>query len=119
MLDLSKETMADINKHAPRLWLVGILASLMVNLHKMQQNFMQRQVQAKLLVQGAPAGGKALLDKEMQKVTRDTLQDLIDLTIPLSIVGWLDLSPGTVGLAGSITSLMGAASLYPSSSGSN
>jgi peroxin-11B len=104
--------MENINKQAPRLWLFGIAASLAVNLHKMQQNFMQRQVQMKLMVQGE-SGGKMLLDKEMKKVTKDTLQDLIDLVIPLSIIGWLDLTPGTVGLAGSITSLMGAVSLYP------
>lgn len=106
--------MGYINRHAPRLWLFGILASLMVNLHKMQKNFMERQITMKLLVQGGPnASPFLLLDKEMRKVTKDTLQDLIDLVIPLSIIGWLDLSPGTVGLAGSITSLMGASSVYP------
>jgi hypothetical protein len=44
-----------------------------------------------------------------------TLQDLIDLVIPLSLMGIIDVSPGVVGLAGTITSLLGAASLWPSS----
>lgn len=103
-----------INRQAPRLWLLGILASLSVNLHKVQKNFLQRQMGTKLLVQGAPVvTPSGMLDQEMRKLTKDTLQDLIDLVIPMSILGYVNVSSGTVGLAGSITSLMGAASIYP------
>lgn len=103
--------MAWVNKQAPRLWLLGILSNLMVNLHRIQVNFQQRQFQ--LLTE--PLSVTKVLDKEMRKLTKDALQDLIDLVIPLSLTGWVEASPGTVGLAGSITSLMGAVSLYPSS----
>ncbi|PJF16785.1 Pex11p [Paramicrosporidium saccamoebae] len=99
--------MAWINAQAPRLWLLGILSSLGVNLHKIQKNFSQRQFH--LMVQSAPMG----LDKEMKKTTKDTVQDLIDLIIPMSLLGYVNVSSGTVGLAGSITSLMSAASIYP------
>ena len=105
--------MNSINLQAPRLWLSGILASLAVNLHKMQLNFKARKAEMK--IQNAEACALSLLDKDLRKITRDALQDLIDLVIPLSIVGWIDISPGTVGLAGSVTSLMGAAAIYPSS----
>lgn len=104
---MNKDTMNTINKQAPRLWLLGIMANLIVNLYKIQLNFYQRKVD--LLT--APN----VLDREMKKFTKDAVQDLIDLTIPLSILGWINVSPGTVGLAGSISSLMGAASIYPSS----
>lgn len=83
----------------------------MVNLHRIQVNFQQRQLQ--LLTE--PLSVTKVLDKEMRKLTKDALQDLIDLVIPLSLTGWVEASAGTVGLAGSITSLLGAASLYPSS----
>lgn len=102
--------MESINKEAPRLWLIGIMASLSVNLHKIQKNFLARKIDAKIIMQG----GTGSLDKEMKKVTKDAVQDLIDLVIPLSILGWVNVTPGTVGLAGTITSIMGAASLYPS-----
>lgn len=112
---MEKSTMASINQTAPRLWFLGILASLVVNLHKIQKNFLQRQMEMRLLLQGTPQGGLAkVLDKEMRKVTRDALQDMIDLVIPLSLMGWIDVSAGTVGLAGAITSVMGAAAIYPS-----
>ncbi len=106
---------ASINQNAPRLWLLGILASLLVNLYKIQKNFLQRQVEIRLLLQGAPKEGLAkMLDKEMRQVTRDALQDMIDLVIPLSMLGWIKASPGTVGLAGAITSVVGTDELYPS-----
>lgn len=104
--------MAMINQTAPRLWLLGIASSLLVNLHKIQKNFLRRQVDVHLLIQGAPKG-RELLDGEMKKYTKDALQDLIDLIIPLSMLGWINVSPGTVGLAGTITSIMGATSLFP------
>lgn len=44
-----------------------------------------------------------------------SVQDLIDLVIPLSLMGFIDVSPGVVGLAGTVTSIMGAITLWPSS----
>lgn len=102
--------MERINYHAPRLWFLGIVASLLTNLHRIQLSYHQRQV-GQLL--GTRASKELISDRELKKVCKDALQDLIDLVIPLSLMGWVDITPGTVGLAGAITSLMGASSLYP------
>jgi len=101
-----------INANAPRLWLLGIAASLTVNLYKMEQNFLSRKIQLRMLMNGSIGAGH-LLDREMSKLTRSALQDLIDLIIPLSIMGYINISASTVGLAGSITSVMGAMAIYP------
>ena len=116
MLRLEEGTLAAINRQAPRLWLLGILSSLLVNLHRIHKTFTERKVQVHLLLGGAPARPTEILwEGEMRKASKDALQDLIDLIIPLSLIGWISVSPGTVGLAGTVTSLLGASSLYPAS----
>lgn len=96
VIKVTKRTLLAINKQAPRLWMLGIAASLMVSLYKLEMKRRQGKV--------------SLWDPLVYKA----VQDAIDLLIPLSITGWLPLSSGTVGLAGTITSLMGAWSIYPS-----
>ena len=102
-----------VNKNAPRLWFIGILASLLTNLYKVRCGYMQRVGGFSLLTKAEPHGLSSIMDVEMQRLTKDSLQDLIDLVIPLSLMDWIKVSSGTVGLAGSITSLMGATSIYP------
>lgn len=134
VIDLDKDLLAFINKHAPRLWLLGIASSLALNLYKVQGNFEKRQVHLRqLLGRGSVsdiAGQFVALDKcdrvalslaltphfrESKKTVQAAVQDMIDLVIPLSLTGFLDVSPGMVGLAGTITSVLGAISIWPSS----
>lgn len=44
---------------------------------------------------------------EKQKIQKQLLQDSLDIIIPANQLGWIDVGPSVVGLAGSITSLMG------------
>lgn len=117
MIELEKGTLEFINKYAPRLWLFGILSSLSLNLYKLQATFERRQVHLrKLLVAGHlnELGEKLKgLDEEGKKVAQSALIDMIDVIIPLSMLGFIEISPGVVGLAGTITSVLGAASLWP------
>lgn len=53
--------------------------------------------------------------RETKKVVQSTIQDMIDLIIPLSLMGMIDVSPGVVGLAGTVTSILGAISAWPAS----
>lgn len=95
-----------INEQAPRLWLLGIVSNLMINLHKIHRTYHSIS-----LLSGTCKSREA--EYELRKASKDAIQDMIDLIIPLTLMGWISVSPGTVGLAGSITSLMGALSLYP------
>jgi hypothetical protein len=54
-------------------------------------------------------------DGETRQVAKDALQDLVDLLIPLSLSGTLQLSPGVVGAAGTFTSILALTSLWPKS----
>ena len=51
--------------------------------------------------------------RETRKIVQSALSDLIDTVIPMSLVGLVDISPGVVGLAGTVTSVLGAISLWP------
>lgn len=104
---INSETMSSINRIAPRLWLLGIASGALVNLHLLNKYLTLKKSKSTELE------FKAESDKVIEKYSQNILQDFIDLLIPLSIMGWIPLTQGTVGLAGSITSLMGAYSIYP------
>jgi len=122
-LDLEKETQAWIGRNAARLWLLGILSSLALNLYKLQSIFDQRQIHLRQLITGG-AGSLSVsgmaerfagMDRETKRVVQAAVQDMIDVILPLSLTGFIEVSPGIVGLAGTVTSLMGCFSLWPAS----
>lgn len=45
-------------------------------------------------------------DAQGRAIALDVLQDLLDLVIPLTLSGMLDLNQGVVGLCGTVTSVM-------------
>ena len=52
-------------------------------------------------------------DGETRQAAKDALQDLVDLVIPLSLTGSLQVSPGVVGAAGTFTSILALTSMWP------
>lgn len=60
-----------------------------------------------------------LADLEMRQAVKDALQDLVDLIIPLSLMKVMDINQGTVGLAGSISSLLALSTLWTRSLSTN
>ena len=108
VINMEKKTIIGINQLAPRLWLLGIASGAVVNLHRLNV-FLRSKRKAKT----SDPDPDVSVELAIEKHSRDAIQDTIDLLIPLSIIGWLPLSQGQIGLAGSITSLMGAYSIYP------
>lgn len=47
---------------------------------------------------------------------QSAIVDMVDMVIPLSLIGVINVSPGVVGLAGTVTSVLGAMSLWPTTS---
>jgi peroxin-11B len=47
------------------------------------------------------------VEKELLAVKVQLVSDLCDLTIPSSALGWVELDDGIVGLAGTVSSLLG------------
>ena len=82
----------------------------------MQNYHVQTRVRAKLSDDEKGVKGELIAlakDPIGRQLAMDCIQDLIDLIIPLSLMGAVDASPGVVGLAGTITSIMGAYNLWP------
>ena len=100
-----------VNENAPRLWLLGLISSLSLNLYKIQR------LQPVLRKYPPKCDELCLAVKEADGATRqaakDALQDLVDLIIPLSLSGMVEVSPGVVGAAGTFTSLLALSSIWP------
>lgn len=103
-----------VNDLAPRLWLTGLVASLLCNLYRAEYHFKDAFEEGK--IKDASGGFVKMLkhDSIFQAHLLDALQDLLDMCIPLSLSNMYQFSQGAVGLAGTVTSLMGARSLWPS-----
>ena len=55
------------------------------------------------------------MHREREVARTQLISDLCDLTIPLSMLGWVPLSDGVVGFAGSVGSLIGLTQVWAKS----
>lgn len=95
------------------MWLLGLVSSLSLNLykiHRLQPQIQQSVVSHKFLELGQVV---KQTDEQTRQAAKDALQDLVDLVIPLSLMGNLQVSPGVVGLAGTFTSILSLTTLWP------
>ncbi|GAB7349282.1 hypothetical protein MBLNU459_g8428t1 [Dothideomycetes sp. NU459] len=92
-----------LQREAYKGWLVGLSFSVVNGLYALY-----RSQQA---VQGSGDAEKAVEAKRVQRersaVQVQLISDLCDLTVPLSALGFVALDDGIVGLAGSLSSLIG------------
>jgi peroxin-11B len=101
-----------VNDLAPRLWMIGLLASLAYNIYR-------AEIHLKISMEEGKIKSYSDLfdllkdDSVLRNFLLEALQDLLDLVIPLSLSGMIEFSSGTVGLAGTITSLLGSRNLWP------
>lgn len=101
-----------VNDNAPRLWLLGLFSSLSLNLykiHRLQPLLQKGKVTPSDLCQIVKEA-----DGATRQAAKDALQDLIDLIIPLSLTGSVQVSPGVTGAAGTFTSILALTSMWPS-----
>ena len=103
-----------INDLAPRLWLTGLIASLLYNLYRAECHFKDAFEEGKIKDVSGGLLKMTKYDPIFQSHLLDALQDLLDMCIPLTLSNMIQFSQGTVGLAGTITSLLGARSQWPS-----
>jgi len=108
VIELPPEWMGFVSRNAPRLWLLGLLSSLSLNLykiHRMHPACLKSCQEAKTLLD------KGHENQATRQAIKDAVQDAVDLVIPLSLMEAVDVSPGVVGLAGTFTSCLGISSL--------
>ncbi|KAG0214481.1 Peroxisomal membrane protein PMP27 [Mortierella sp. GBA30] len=103
---------------ANKFWLAGIVFSFISGLYKTRQIQIRHETavrglknQAESEKSNARTEVKAL-EKEQLSVNKQLLQDGLDMLIPATSLGYLDLDDGAVGLVGTVTSIMGAQSQW-------
>lgn len=113
VIELSAAASIALASVSPRLWLLGIASSLALGLHRVQMLSVRRRRLA--LTSAADPEAMRELQKEADALSTSVVCDALDMLIPLTAMGYLPLSPGVVGLAGTITSVLGGIAIYPSS----
>ncbi|KAF9949077.1 Peroxisomal membrane protein PMP27 [Mortierella alpina] len=99
---------------ANKFWLAGITFSFLSGLYKTRQIQIRRSSAAR----GIKHHGESeksyartelkSLAREQHAVTKQLVQDGLDILIPSTGLGYLNLDDGAVGLIGTVTSIMGA-----------
>ncbi|KAG0005069.1 Peroxisomal membrane protein PMP27 [Entomortierella chlamydospora] len=97
-----------------KFWLSGIIFSFLGGLYKTRHIQIRRETASRGLKHhveseklSAHAEVKAI-EREQHEVNKQLLQDALDMLIPSTSLGYVDLDDGLVGLIGTVTSIMGA-----------
>jgi peroxin-11B len=88
-----------------RAWFTGISFSIVSSLYSLYQlNLRSQQISEK---DGEGVVEKKKVQREANAVKIQLISDLCDITVPSSALGWAKLDDGVVGLAGTVSSLLG------------
>ena len=108
----------DVSSRAFKFWLIGLIASLLNDLHRLRMNVIKtgmeekglRQAQKQKLESEITSSSKQLatLKAEKDSIIYTTVQDALDITIPASALEYIVLDNTIVGFIGVVTSVMGA-----------
>ncbi|RYO75935.1 hypothetical protein DL766_009654 [Monosporascus sp. MC13-8B] len=93
------------SREAYRFWAMGLLCSVVAQTYTL---YRLRQREAKVDKkegEGVVESKKIAMERKASQL--QLLSDLCDLTIPSSALGWVTLDDGIVGLAGTVSSLIG------------
>ncbi|CAG8953555.1 hypothetical protein HYFRA_00010013 [Hymenoscyphus fraxineus] len=99
------EGAARLAKEAYRCWMFGLLFSTMSSVYSL---YGLRQQQARIdKKDGEGVVTLKRIEKERNAINLQLVSDLCDLTIPTSAIGLIGFDDGFVGLAGTVSSLLG------------
>jgi peroxin-11B len=99
------ESAKKFQREAYRFWAMGLLCSVVKETYT-QYVLNQREARVdKKEPEGIVNYKRILLERSASKL--QLLTDLCDLTVPLSALAWVNLDDGVVGLAGTLSSLIG------------
>lgn len=102
-------------------WFWGLAAGILLCAYKMkliadEQNNVQDQLRSTGgNVSAASNKQLAALEDKRNKQIQGIIKNSIDIVIPAARLNWLPVSDGTVGLAGTITSIIGMYDTWPAS----
>ncbi|KAI1758173.1 peroxisomal biogenesis factor 11 [Xylaria castorea] len=96
---------ARAGREAYRFWAVGLACSVVAQVYTLYQ-LRQREAKVdKKEGEGVVEAKKIAIERYASQL--QLLSDLCDLTVPTSALGWTKLDDGFVGLAGTVSSLIG------------
>jgi len=97
-----------------RAWFTGISFSIVSGVYQLyrlrERSLKLSTVSSKAVEAEGPEGvvEKKKIAREVAAVRMQLVQDLCDILVPTSALGWAALDDGIVGLAGTLSSLLGA-----------
>ena len=91
-------------------WLTGLLFNTAAGLYTLYQLRQRALSLNKQEAESAVEGKK--LEREWNGTTIQLVSDLCDMTIPVSVLGYVGLDDGIVGLAGTVSSLLGVFTVW-------
>lgn len=92
-------------REAYRAWFTGISCSLLSSFYSLYR--LRERATAISEKDGEGVVEKKKVERETNAVKLQLVSDLCDITIPASALGWVALDDGVVGLAGTVSSLLG------------
>jgi peroxin-11B len=93
-----------------RAWFTGISFSIVSSIYSLYQ--LQQRSQQISEKDGESVVEKKKIQREATAVKIQLVSDLCDITVPSSALGWAKLDDGVVGLAGTVSSLLGVWSVW-------
>ncbi|KAL5398500.1 hypothetical protein PMIN02_001369 [Paraphaeosphaeria minitans] len=104
---------ARLVREGNKAWFTGITFSILSSLYQL---YCLRQRSAKLssskAAEAEPVVEAKKIAREANAVRLQLLSDLCDITIPATALGWAKLDDGVVGIAGTVSSLLGVYSQW-------
>ncbi|EEP76351.1 hypothetical protein UREG_01200 [Uncinocarpus reesii 1704] len=99
-----------LQSQALKAWMAGLVCSAVAGVYSMWRLRELEKSVNKQDGEGALEGKK--IERERAAVTIQLVSDVCDLTIPTSSLGYVNLDDGIVGIAGTVSSLIGAWSAW-------
>ncbi|KAM4063117.1 peroxisomal biogenesis factor 11 (PEX11) domain-containing protein [Hirsutella rhossiliensis] len=96
---------ADAQRHAYRFWAVGIIFSVAAQLYTLRQLKRREAAIDRKDGEGVVESKRIKMERSVSRL--QLLCDLCDLAVPTSALGWAGFDDGFVGLAGTLSSVIG------------
>ncbi|KAJ1918280.1 Peroxisomal membrane protein PMP27 [Mycoemilia scoparia] len=117
---VSYSTAPELARRAHKGWLIALTCSWLSGMYqliplKLKESVIHRAQETFRREKSEPAEKeveRAIVSRQLTTVKRQLVQDSLDMLIPLSGLGFLDVNEGIVALAGTITSFMGGQSHF-------
>ncbi|KUI62214.1 Peroxisomal membrane protein PMP27 [Cytospora mali] len=104
------ESAKRFQRESYRFWAMGLVCSVLAQLYTLYQ---LKQREAKVdKKEGEGVVESKRIAKERSTSQLQLISDLCDLTVPSTALGWVALDDGIVGLAGTLSSLIGIATQW-------